>query len=89
MFAQSAGSGERAFLYWQSPALMIELMDQLFQQLKDLCSTVQCLVDQVKTLSAKPLQHQLHRLLHPVLPQSQTLPRMTIRWLFVIRRSRR
>ena len=34
--------------------LMIELMDQLFQQLKGLCSTVQGLVDQVKTLSTKP-----------------------------------
>ena len=34
--------------------LMIELMDQLFQQLKGLCSTVQGLVNQVETLSAKP-----------------------------------
>ena len=36
--------------------LMTELMDQLFQQLRGLCSTVQGLVDQVKALSTKPPQ---------------------------------
>ena len=34
--------------------LMIELMDQLFQQLRGLCSTVHGLVEQVKTPSTKP-----------------------------------
>ena len=37
--------------------LMIELMDRLFQQLKGLCSTVQGLVNQDETLSAKPPRH--------------------------------
>ena len=34
--------------------LMIELMDQLFQQLRGLCNTVQGLIEQVQTLSTKP-----------------------------------
>ena len=34
--------------------LMTQLMDQIFQQLRGLCSTVQGLVDQARALSAKP-----------------------------------
>ena len=35
--------------------LMMELVTQIFQQMKGLCSTVQNLVDQVKMISSKPL----------------------------------
>ena len=34
--------------------LMLELVQQIFQQMKGLCNTVQNLMDQVKTLSTKP-----------------------------------
>ena len=34
--------------------LMVELVTQIFQQMKGLCNTVQSLMDQVKVLSSKP-----------------------------------
>ena len=52
--------------------LMVELVTQIFQQMKGLCNTVQNLMDQVKTLSSKPPPSSAPAPTAPSLPSKPT-----------------
>ena len=52
--------------------LMVELVTQIFQQMKGLCNTVQNLMDQVKALSSKPTPPSAPAPTAPSLPSKPT-----------------